>query len=71
MNNEELSKEVREQREIIDKIYVSVEKTRKYFLWTMVATLVAFVLPLIAIIFMIPTFMSSYASALSGTGLGL
>ena len=55
----------------IDAIYVSVEKTRKYFLMTMIVTLVTFILPLIALIFFIPSFLSSYASALDGSGLGL
>jgi len=44
----------------IDAIYVSVEKTRKYFQWTMIITVVLFVLPLIGLIFAIPAFMSSY-----------
>lgn len=42
----------------IDAIYVSVEKTRKYFLWTMIGTLVAFVLPLIGVMFAIPWFLN-------------
>ena len=71
MNNEELVKQVLEQRILIDKIYISVEKTRKYFLWTMIATIVAFVLPLIVAIIILPMIMNSYTSLLSGTGLGL
>jgi type IV secretory pathway component VirB8 len=71
MNNEEISKELREQRNMIEQIYISVEKTRKYFLWTMIATLVAFILPLIAMAFVIPYFMSSYSGLISGAGLGL
>ncbi len=43
----------------IDAIYVSVEKTRKYFLGTLIATAVAFVLPLIGLLFAIPTFLST------------
>ena len=44
----------------IDQIYVSVEKTRKYFLWTMIITIVLFVLPLIGLLFVIPSFFSAY-----------
>ena len=44
----------------IDAIYVSVEKTRKYFLWSMILTIVFLVLPLVALVFVIPMFMSSY-----------
>lgn len=42
----------------IDAIYASVEKTRKYFLWTMIGTLVTFVLPLIGVMFAIPWFLN-------------
>lgn len=47
----------------IDQIYVSVEKTRKYFLWTMIITIVMFVLPLIGVIAVIPWFLSTMMSA--------
>jgi len=50
----------------IDAIYASVEKTRKYFLWTTILTVAFFVLPLIAMIFVLPSFMSSYTAALGG-----
>jgi len=46
----------------IDATFVSAEKTRKYFLWTVIATLVAFVLPLIGLVFAIPQFLSLYSS---------
>lgn len=55
-----------EQDRKLDMIYVSVEKTRKYFLWTIVATIVAFILPLIGLAFVIPFFLSSFTSALQG-----
>jgi len=44
----------------IDAIYVSVEKTRKYILWTVIATVVVFVLPLVGLVFAIPMFMKNY-----------
>jgi len=46
--------------EKIDKIYVSVEKTRKYFLWTMIISVALFVLPAIGLVFAIPSFLHSY-----------
>ncbi|MES3005532.1 MAG: hypothetical protein V4664_01145 [Patescibacteria group bacterium] len=52
----------------IDAIYVSVEKTRKYFLWTMIGTIVIFVLPIIGLLFAIPSFLSTY-SQISDLGL--
>lgn len=44
----------------IDAIYASVEKTRNYFKWTMIITVALFVLPLIGLLFAIPSFMSNY-----------
>ncbi len=49
----------------INAIYVSVEKTRKYFFWTMVISIVLFVLPLIGLVFVIPMFMNNYVSTLN------
>ncbi len=45
----------------VDAIYVSVEKTRSYFKWTMIITLALFILPIIGLIFAIPSFLSNYA----------
>jgi len=50
----------------VEEIYISVEKTRKYFLWTLIATVVMFVLPLIALAFVIPYFMRTITSGLNG-----
>ncbi len=49
-----------EIEEKIDKIYKSVEKTRSYFKWTMIVTLVLFILPLIGLAFALPSFMTNY-----------
>jgi type IV secretory pathway component VirB8 len=43
----------------IDNIYITVEKTRKYIWWTMVVTVAVIVIPLIAMIFVIPSFLNS------------
>jgi uncharacterized protein YqhQ len=52
----------------IDEIYISVEKTRKYFFWTMVITLVVVVLPLIGLMFVIPSFLSNYTNTINTLG---
>lgn len=49
----------------IDAIYASVEKTRVYFKWTLIGTVVAFVLPLLGALFVIPSFLASYTSTLN------
>ena len=48
----------------VDEVYVSAEKTRKYFLWTAIITVAAIVLPLIGLAFTLPSVISSYSSAL-------
>ncbi len=55
----------------VDAIYISVEKTRKYFFWTMVVTLALFVVPLIGLVFAIPTFMSGYLGGMNNVMIGL
>ncbi len=45
----------------IDAIYASTEKTRKYFLVVLIISLVMVVLPLIGLVFAVPSFMSSYS----------
>lgn len=56
----EIIKKLEEQENKINEIYVSVEKTRKYFQWTMILTIAFFVLPLIAMFFAIPAFLAQY-----------
>jgi len=56
---DEVLKKIMELEQKIDSIYKSVEKTRKYFLWTLIVSIVLFVLPLVALIFVIPYFMSA------------
>lgn len=64
--DEELRKEIQILNQKIDAVYVSAEKTRKYFLWTLVATVVTFVLPLIAMLFAIPWMMSTVMDQYQG-----
>lgn len=46
----------------LDENYRVANQTRKYFLWTLIAAAVTFVLPLLGLIVVIPAFLSSYAS---------
>ena len=54
----EITKRLDEQGQKIDAIYRSVEKTRKYFFWTMIISIAFIVLPLIGLAFAIPSFLS-------------
>jgi type IV secretory pathway component VirB8 len=62
---EELKTRLDVQEKKLDAIYVSVEKTRKYFLWTFIATIIAFVLPLIGIAIVVPMMLGPLMSAYS------
>lgn len=58
--DEEVKRRLDAQDKLLLKIYKPSEKTRKYFLWTLVITLALFVLPLIGLLFVIPKFLSIY-----------
>lgn len=45
----------------VEAIYVSVEKTRRYFLVSSAVTIAAFVLPAVGLAFVIPSLLSTYA----------
>lgn len=62
METEILAKFADQDRKL-ELIYQSVEKTRKYFLWTLIASLVAFFLPLIGLLFAVPFFLNTLSSA--------
>jgi len=64
--DEEIKKRLDAQDELLEKIYISSEKMRKYFLWTLIISVVLFVLPLIGLMFAIPQFLSIYTSSLGG-----
>lgn len=61
---EELLKKFEEQEKRLEQIWRSVEKTRKYFLWTIIITVVTFVLPLVVFAVLIPKIISTYTSTI-------
>jgi len=52
-----------------DRAYNASETVRKYLFWTGVITVALIVLPLIGLVFAIPSFISSYSTTLNGVGL--
>lgn len=60
---QEILARIQAQDELLQKIYISSEKTRKYFLWTFWGTLALFVLPLIGLVFAIPAFLGTMGTA--------
>lgn len=65
-SEEQIIQMLKQNDEKMEKIYASVEKTRKYFLYSLIITILMFILPLIGLIIVIPMFMDSYIGALKG-----
>jgi len=65
-NENEILEILKENQKLIKQTYESVEKTRKYFLYTAMATVLMFILPLIGLIIIIPIFLDSYLGSLEG-----
>ncbi|HBI17090.1 MAG: hypothetical protein UR60_C0021G0010 [Candidatus Moranbacteria bacterium GW2011_GWF2_34_56] len=63
---EKILKKMEEQDKKIDAIWVSVEKTRKYFLFTMITSILMFVLPLIGLIIAIPLMLGALSKSMEG-----
>ena len=61
--DQELEQRLSAQENKLNQIYLSVEKTRKYFLWTLIITVVTIVLPLVALAFVLPWFMDTLMNA--------
>lgn len=57
-----------EQQRKIEAVFVSVEKTRKYFKWTLIISVAMIVLPMIGLAFVIPAFLQTLQMP---AGLGL
>ncbi len=56
---QEILKKLEEQEQKIDAIFKSVERTRKYFLWTLIMSIVVLVLPLVGVLFLLPTLLNT------------
>lgn len=61
---QEIFKKIIEQEQKIEEIYRSVEKMRKYFLWTLIITAVVIILPLIGLLLVIPSFIDMYSGGM-------
>ncbi len=48
----------------IEAIHTSVEKTRKYFLWTLIISVIVIVLPAIGLVFALPAFLNNYVGGM-------
>jgi hypothetical protein len=64
--DQDIQKKFEEQEAKLDAIYKSIEKMRKYFLWTLYVTIATIILPIIGLIVIIPWFMRIMSSAYGG-----
>ena len=64
--DQNLENKIAELEKKIDATYESIEKVRKYMMWTAIATVAIIILPLIGLLFVIPSFISNYTEALNG-----
>ena len=60
---EDVLQKIADLEKKVDAVYKSVEKTRKYFMWTLILSVAFFVVPLIGLLFVIPQFISSINSS--------
>jgi len=65
----DLLQKLEEQDKKIDLVYESVEKIRKYFLWTLIISIATVILPILGFIIMIPWLIKTLGTAYSGLGL--
>lgn len=63
---QEILKKLEEQELKIEAIWKSVEKTRKYFLFTMISSIVMVVLPLIGLLIAIPIMLNTLSTSMEG-----
>ena len=61
--DQDIQKKFEEQEIKLDGIYKSVERMRKYFMWTLIVTVATIVLPLIGLVIAIPWFLNIMTSA--------
>ena len=62
MDDQELRKLIADLDKKISDVYISAEKTRKYFLTVIIVSVIAFVLPMLGLVFAVPSMLSMYSS---------
>lgn len=60
---QEILNRIAVQEELLQRVYVSVEKTRNYFRWTLIISVAVVVLPIVGILFAVPALLSTLGSA--------
>ena len=60
--DQDISQKLDEQSKKLDAIEKSVKKIKSYLFWTVMASIILFVVPLIGIIIILPKFLNIYSS---------
>ncbi|MFZ2620895.1 MAG: hypothetical protein WAX85_00640 [Minisyncoccia bacterium] len=60
----EVSKKIQEIEEKVDRVYIMTDKTRKYFMWTAIIFLVLVVIPLLVLMFFVPSSLWTYSNTI-------
>lgn len=66
----EIPEALKQLNEKIDRVYDSVERTRKYMLWSLIMQVAVVLLPIVVLMFAVPFLLSSLSN-LSGLYQGL
>jgi len=66
MTEEEFEKKINSIEARVEQIQADLSKIKKYFLWSFIATIVTFVLPLLAAAIFIPIMLNSYLKNFEG-----
>jgi len=61
MDDAELKQRLDAIEKKLDETYRAARATRNYLMWTAIVTAVFFILPLVGLMFAIPSFISTYA----------
>jgi len=59
MMDQDLQTRLAELEQKVDRIWHSVEQTRKMYLWTLIIGVALFILPLIGLAFVLPSYIKS------------
>lgn len=68
-NEEQILALLQAQQTLLEKTHATAEKTRKYILYTVLFTVITFILPLVLLAFVLPSFIDTYTQSLSGAGI--
>lgn len=69
-DRETMHEQLQAQQQALTQIYKSVEQTRKMIMWSGIASVVLFVLPLIIFAVALPSIIGSLTASVGGLGAG-